>query len=197
MAIAGVATVLFASGLTWRLFFALPPAPEGLAPIPTDFVNVEGMLVNRTMVGTAQDIQNPDHENGPGLVAVYRNDMSEEAKAIYAAVHGEDKANPDAKAEVAVVSTRALAEADVDGTVERLDTGWKEFDCRLHTSMPDFPDYYMCLLEYGNGWTLAVSTAPGLTGEGRGEDINALIRIAQAVKDNNPLERAVQTHANM
>ena len=198
MVVAVVLGVVVAGAVVWQLFFALPPEPQGLAPIPTTFPDVvDGLNARLTVQGEPVEVSNPDADTGPGHVAVYRfAQLTDEAEAMMQRVTGEDERIPGAEIGVAIGSARRYAEALEQG--EKVDSPFgSEMTCRKLPGDTDLAAHYACRLEYGNGWVISTYGDVGLTGEGQYEDLRVIAGVAQVVKDNNAFERAVQNHATM
>jgi len=190
------ALAVVATAVVWKVFFALPAHPEGLAPIPSTFADVEHPLDSRlTLQGEAMELENPDLDTGPGVVALYRfAQISDEVEARLQRVYGPDKRAPGAKVEVAVGSARAYAEI---GLGEEIDSPLDEVSCSKLPADRGAPGVYACHLDYGNGWVISTYGDVGLTGQGRYEDLKALVSVATSVKDHNAFERAVANHITL
>lgn len=161
----------------------LPAEPQGLAPIPTAFADVDDPSAPgvRALVGTAQSpIDNPDYADGPGRVATYRY------KGVF------DAPTPDGEVEVTVFSGRELARIHQD-VGEQVDSPVDGVEC---WSYPD-PKAYSCFVEYGNGWLLTADAPPGLALGSSSADLSVLAAVVNSVKAGNPFEEAVATHAGM
>lgn len=197
-ALAGVLLVLVAGAVVWRMFFALPAAATGLAPIPSTFPEVPDPLDARlTMQGEAVPLDNPDLDSGPGTVAVYRfAQVTPEVEAMMQRVTGPDQRDPDAKVEVAVGSARHYAEG-IDDVATEVEAPFSDMSCFRFPATENLAELFACRLDYGNGWVLSAYGDVGLTGEGHNQDLRTVAGVAVAVRDHNAFERAVQNHVQM
>ena len=185
MVVGGVLAVLVLGGLVWKFTAgSLPDAPQGLAPIPTTFadVNDPGNPEVLVLAGTADDpISNPDYEDGPDRLATSR----------YRGAF--DAPTPPGVVSVHVFSARQWAKIHQDAG-EQLDAPTDGMQCWQYTSEGQANE---CGLDYGNGWVILTGADAGLTGNGTAQDVDVLAAVANSVKANNPFEQAVATHASM